>query len=165
MERIFVTLLIACIGGIIGIKLKIPAGAMIGAMIAVAAYHIWSGKGELPINFKIAAQIIVGGMLGLNFSMDTLHGLKDMALPAIVMLLGLMLLSVVLGIVVAKTTGLDLITALFSSAPGGITEMTLASEAYGADTPKVALLHLMRLISVITVLPLVIKAVLKWMIQ
>lgn len=165
MERVLITLLVACAGGIVGMKLKIPAGAMIGAMIAVAAYHIWCGKGEIPANFKIAAQIIVGGMLGLNFSMDTLYGLKEMALPAIVMLIGLMVLSVILGIVVAKTTGMDLITALFSSAPGGITEMTLASEAYGADTPKVAILHLMRLISVITILPIVIKSVLKWMIS
>lgn len=35
--------------------------------------------------------------------------------------------------------------------------MTLISEAYGADITKVALLHLMRLVTVITIMPLAIK--------
>ncbi|AOT72192.1 AbrB family transcriptional regulator [Geosporobacter ferrireducens] len=162
MERIFITLIIASLGGLVGVKLKIPAGAMIGAMIFVAVYNIWSSKGFIPENFKIAAQVLVGGMLGLNFTMDTLYGLKQMLIPALVMILGLIVLSILLGFVISKTTGMDLLTSLFSSAPGGLTEMILTSEAYGADTSKVAVLHLIRLISVITVLPLVIKGFIRY---
>ncbi|WZL71905.1 AbrB family transcriptional regulator [Clostridiaceae bacterium 35-E11] len=163
MEKIIYTLIVAGIGGMIGIKLKIPAGALVGAMVFVAIYNIWSGKGYIPTNFKLVAQIMVGGMLGLNFTMETIHGLKAMLIPAVIMVLGLMVLNLLLGFLLYKTTGLNLITALFSSAPGGLTEMVLTSEAYGADTSKVALLHLMRLISVITILPLVIKGFIKIM--
>ncbi|WP_053954939.1 AbrB family transcriptional regulator [Inediibacterium massiliense] len=157
MEKILYTLVIAVIGGLIGIKLKIPAGALVGAMIAVAIYNIYTGKGYIPIKFKIIAQMVVGGMIGLNFTMDIVKGMKELILPAFILVIGMTIFSIGLGFLISKFTGLDIVTALFSCAPGGITDMTLISEAYGAQTPKVAILHLMRLISVITILPMIIK--------
>ncbi len=157
MDKIIYTLLVAGIGGIIGIKLKIPAGALIGAMISVAIYNIVTGKGDIPINMKILAQIVVGGMIGLNFKMETLYELKNLIVPALILVFGLTFFSICLGFIISKFTGLDLVTALFSTSPGGITDMTLIANEYGAETPKVALMHLMRLITVITVLPIVIN--------
>lgn len=157
MERILYTLIIAGIGGLIGIKLRMPAGAFVGAMLAVAAFNISTGKGHIPTNFKLVAQMVVGGIIGLNFTLESVKGLKDLILPALVLIIGLTTFSILLGFIISKTTGIDLVTALFSSAPGGLSDMTIISEAYGADTPKVALLHLVRLITVITILPLVIK--------
>lgn len=156
MDKIIYTLVIAFIGGFIGIKLKIPAGALIGAMFAVAAYNMYTGKGDIPANFKLIAQIVVGGMIGLNFNTGTISGLKELIVPSFLLAAGLILNSIILGFVISKLTGLDMITALFSSAPGGIADMTLISDAYGADTPKVALLHLVRLISVISMMPFAI---------
>ncbi len=159
---ILLTLCVATIGGIIGIKLKIPAGALVGAMLAVAAIKIGTGRGELPYTFRLVAQIFVGGMLGLNFSMDTIQGLRNLILPATIVVIGLTLFSVILGFTLSKLTGIDLTTALFSVSPGGLTDMTLISGAYGADTPTVALLHLMRLLTVITVLPTIIGALMRY---
>ncbi len=157
MEKILYTLVIAMVGGILGIKLKIPAGALIGAMIAVAIYNINTGKGDIPPNFKLLAQIVVGGMIGLNFTMETVQGLKELLIPGLILVLGLTIFSLTLGFTISKLTGVDMITALFSTSPGGLTDMTLISEAYGAETPKVALFHLMRLVTVITVMPMAIK--------
>ncbi len=156
MEKIIYTLAVAAIGGYIGIKIKMPAGALIGAMIAVAVFNIQTGKGDVPSQFRVIAQVAVGAMIGLNFTMDTVTGLKNLVVPALVLVIGLTAFSLFLGFILSKVTGLDLVTALFSSAPGGLTDMTLISDAYGADTPKVALLHLVRLLTVISVLPLVI---------
>ncbi|MFZ5967882.1 MAG: AbrB family transcriptional regulator [Bacillota bacterium] len=162
MEKMIYTLVVAFLGGFLGIKLKIPAGALIGAMVAVAAYNISGGKGYIHPNFKVAAQIVIGGILGLSFTMETLYGLKELWVPAVVMIVGLMVLSLTLGVLISKFAGIDPITALFSSAPGGLTEMVITAEAYGADIKKVALLHLMRLITVITVMPVAIKVFLKY---
>ncbi|MBU5482889.1 AbrB family transcriptional regulator [Clostridium sp. MSJ-11] len=165
MEKIIYTLVIALLGGYIGIKAKIPAGALVGAMISVAIYNIYTGKGDIPYNFKLLSQIVVGGMIGLNFTMDSVKQLKSLIFPAIILVVGLTLFSLILGFIIHKITGLDLITSLFSSAPGGITDMTLISEAYGADISKVALLHLMRLVTVITVMPIAIKIFSKIMLK
>lgn len=157
MENVMLTLIVAGIGGLIGIRLKIPAGALIGSMISVAIFNILSDKGQMPTSFKLVAQIAIGGFIGLSFSKETVAGLKDLILPTIILVAGLMVFSVALGFIMYKSTDMDFITALFSTAPGGIADMTIISEAYGADIKKVALLHLMRLVSVITVLPLIIR--------
>lgn len=157
MDKIIFTLIIAGLGGCTGIKLKLPAGALIGSMFSVAVYNMSTGSGYIPIHFKLIAQIIVGGIIGLNFDTSTIKSLKKLAMPAVVLASGLLVFNLLLGYTISKLTGLDLTTALFSCAPGGVTDMTLISEAYGADTPKVVLLHLVRLISVISVFPLIIS--------
>jgi membrane AbrB-like protein len=157
MEKIIYTLIIAGIGGFIGFKFKIPAGALIGAMILVAIYNIFLGKGKMPADFKIIAQVIVGALIGLNFTRESISGLKELIGPALIIVAGLMISCVIIGILVAKFAGVDLVTALFSSAPGGLTDLALISEAYGADMSKVALLGLARMVSVVTALPLIIR--------
>lgn len=157
MDKIIYTLIIAAIGGYVGIKLKIPAGAMIGAMVFVAIYNIKTSQGHIPRDFKLVAQVVVGAMLGLNFNMESILALKKLVLPSIVLVVGLTVFSLLLGILIHKITGLDLVTALFSSSPGGLTDMSLLSEAYGAQTHIVALMHLIRLTTVITIFPILIK--------
>jgi uncharacterized protein len=157
MEKIIYTLIIAGIGGYIGVKLKVPAGALIGAMIFVAIYNIKTSQGYIPKDFKLIAQIVVGAMLGLNFNMEAILSLRKLILPSIVLVLGLTIFSLLLGLLIYKITGLDLVTALFSSSPGGLTDMSLLSEAYGAQTHIVALMHLIRLTTVITIFPIIIK--------
>lgn len=157
MDKVLYTLLLAGAGGYVGIKLRIPAGALIGAMAFVAIYNIYTGHGNIPKNFKIVAQIVVGGMIGLNFTMESILGLKKLIVPALILVVGLTLFSICLGFLISRLTGIDLITSLFSCSPGGLTDMTLISEAYGAQIHIVALLHLIRLVTIITVLPVVIN--------
>lgn len=165
MEKIIYTLLIGALGGYAGIKLKIPAGAMIGSMISVAVYNVLSQKGYVPSNFKLIAQIVIGSVIGLNFTLESFIELKKLIIPAIILVVGLTFFSVTLGLILFKITGsnlfksvaIDLPTALFSAAPGGLTDMVIMSESFGAQTHIVALLHLIRLITVLTVLPFTIK--------
>ena len=158
MQRIIFTLIVGIIGGYIGIKLKIPAGAMIGSMIFVGGYNVLTSGAHVPSNFKLIAQIVIGCTIGLNFTMDSVLGLKKInIIDGIIIVIGLTTLSVILGYTIHKFTGIDLPTALFSAAPGGLTDMTIMSESFGAKTHIVALLHLIRLTTVLTVLPMVIK--------
>lgn len=162
VEKIAFTLLLAVIGGSIGLKLKLPAGALLGAMIAVAVANLGFGYvGQIPPNFRTAAQMVVGGILGLSITRQTVASLRTMLLPAVVLVVAMISLSLVAGFILAKVTGMDLTTALFSSSPGGMTEMTLTSMSFGADTPTVALLQLLRMISIVSIMPLILKIVLK----
>lgn len=157
MRRIIITLAFATIGGLFGVKLKIPAGAMMGSMFFVALLNIFIVKCYIPINFKILAQILVGGVIGLNFTIDTIKGLKELIIPAIMLSVCLVMASIVIGYFIHRVTGLDINTALFSCSPGGITDMTLLSDSYGAESPKVAILQLVRLITIIGLMPTIIK--------
>lgn len=155
--KLLYTFGIAFVGGFIGIKLKIPAGALLGAMAAVAIYNIYSSQAYIPSNIKIAAQIIIGGTIGLGFTMETVNGLKSLILPTFILAGGLAVFCSILGIIIHKTTGMDLMTALFSSTPGGLTNITTVAEAYGADIAIVGLLATIRVVTVVTIFPLLFK--------
>ncbi|MCR1898830.1 AbrB family transcriptional regulator [Irregularibacter muris] len=161
MEKLMLTLLAAGAGGLLGIKLKIPAGAMIGSMFAVALLNIFTDKGYIPGNFKLVAQMVIGGLIGLRFTKESFYELRELIFPTIILVIGLTTLCVITGYIVYRFTDLDLVTALFSTAPGGLADTTIIAEAYGADVKKVALMHLMRLITVITLLPLVIRYIIE----
>ena len=155
--KILETIIIAIIGGVIGYRLKIPAGGMIGAMIAVGIYNYFSGEAYIPIKFKLFAQILTGGIIGLNFTQNTIKDLKEMIIPIIVSICTMMLICIVIGYILYKVTNIDLVTALFCMAPGGITDMTLAAQDMGAMTSTVAVFHFTRLVLVISLMPTVIK--------
>ena len=157
MQNLIYTLLIGSIGATIFTKLKVPAGAMIGSMVFVAIFNILTSKGYMPSDLKIVGQVIVGSIVGLNFNKEAILGLKKLVKPASLLVVGLTSTSLILGFSIYKITGLDLITALFSCAPGGLTDMTIMSESFGAKIHIVAILHLIRLITVLTIFPIVIK--------
>ena len=61
------------------------------------------------------------------------------------------------GMIIHRTQGLSVPTALFGMAPGGIADMTLAAMDFGADVSAVALLQTIRLIFLLIALPPVIR--------
>lgn len=157
MKKMIYTLLIGILGGIIGIILNIPAGAMIGSMVFVGIYNVKTNNAYVEKKLKFVGQIIIGCIVGLNFNMEAVIGLKELIFPAIILIVGLTGMCILLGYILYKVTNIDLTTALFSCAPGGLTDMTLMSEAYGAQIHIVAILHLIRLTTVLTIFPIVIK--------
>lgn len=155
MTRVLWTICMAGVGGMLGVKLKVPAGALLGAMVAVAIYNISTNHGVIPNELKIGAQIIVGGVIGLNFTLEMVKSLKTMIVPALILIVGLTSFSIVLGLIIHKVTGMDLLTALFSCSPGGLADMSILSEAYGAETAKVVIMHSLRLMTVVSLFPLI----------
>lgn len=155
--KIAVTIMVAAVGGLIGYRMKIPAGAMIGAMISVAVFNIAWGNAYIPVKFKVFAQILTGGIIGLSFSRDTLMQIKELLLPLTVSVALMMSFCVVLGILLYKFTDLDIITAMFALSPGGITDMTLAAQDMGGETSIIAVFHFIRLSLVVGFMPVIIR--------
>ncbi len=155
--RFMMTLLVGGAGGFIGMKLKLPAGALFGAMVTTAVYNLMTSRGYVPPQANTMLQIIIGATIGLNFTMETLKGLGSIFFSAVVMVAGLLAFSLILGWLIHKFTGMDLITALFSASPGGLANIVLISDAYGAEAHVVALLHTLRLVSVVVFMPAIVK--------
>ncbi len=168
MIKIGMTLVVAAIGGLIGLKLRLPAGGMIGAMFAVGLYNLSGAAGaimplDLPAHSKLVVQILAGAVIGMSINRELLIGMREMWFPALINTVTLLGLGLVVGLVLHKTAGMDLVTAMFGSAPGGLNEMTLAGEAMGGEGAKIVLLQTIRLVGVITVMPWVIRWALGWL--
>jgi len=153
------TLLVAFIGGWAGIRFRVPAGAMIGSLVAVAIYNYFSQMGYMPANLKIIGQIIIGGTIGMNFNKSSLAEMKQVFLPAIASVFILLTVGMIAGYVLHKVTGIDLVTALLGTSPGGLTDMSILAASYEADTITVSSIHLIRIFSVIFLMPIIVRII------
>ena len=157
----FITLLVGLIGAIIAIRYKVPAGAMIGSLFAVAIFNVLTNNADLPNSYKIIAQISTGTFIGAKITASDVKGLKNIFFPSLIMVILMGIVNFIMGYFIYKFTPLDMVTALFATAPGGLTDMTIISYDFGADSSKVALLQMVRLISVVSLIPALIKLVIK----
>lgn len=155
------TIVVAVIGGKIAMKLKIPAGAMIGAMILVSIFNLIFGIATMPQEYKILTQIATGSFIGARIKKEDILGLKQVFKPAIVIVSCMGIMNFILGYILYKNSSLDLTTALFSTAPGGMMDMSLIAHELNADSAKVVIFQLVRLISVIGVIPIFLKKIIK----
>jgi uncharacterized protein len=159
MNNLFITLIIGSVGGMIAMKFKVPAGTMIGAMVSVAFFNIITGDAFLPQNVRILTQIAAGAFIGTGIRKKDVLDLKYMIKPAVLMIFSMIILDLLMGYLMHRVTGIDLVTSLFASAPAGVVDMSLISSDLGADSSKVAILQLVRLMSVLIFFPTIMKFV------
>jgi len=161
--NLMLTALVSFTGGIIGYLLKVPAGAMTFSMIAVATLNISYNRAYMPLNIRRLTQVFAGILIGARMTYGDLIALKSVMIPAVVLLIGIIAVNLFLGFFISKVSEIDLVTSLFASAPGGMSDMALIAEDLGADAPKVAILQLARYVCVIAFYPIIIKFITSFM--
>jgi len=87
--------------------------------------------------------------------------LKAMLLPTIAVTVAMVAWGILLGFMVRRGTGWNLMTCLIATCPGGITQLSSIAEELGADPLRVSLLHLVRLFTIFLVLPPIITWILR----
>lgn len=148
----------ASIGGAVFYALNIPLPFILGGMIFCLAATML----RLPVSTPAAARppmsATIGVMLGSGFTPEIISLLGNWLVP----LAGLALFLVAAGLACVtfyrKVAKYDPATAYLAGMPGGLTEMTLLADAYGADSRRVALAHSARILIVVLTLPFVVEA-------
>ena len=152
-----VTFLFAAAGGLIGYSASIPAGTLMFSMIGVAFQNIFFKNAYMPKITKSFAQVFAGAMVGESVTYEALLRLKEAFLPAGIIVAGFVVMTVLLGMLLYKTSDLDLATALFACMPGGASDVALIAGDLGGDTAKVALFQIMRVIGVVVIYPIIVR--------
>ncbi len=102
---------------------------------------------------------ILGVFLGSAFTRDLVSQMSGW-LPAIAVLVVLgTICSVSAFLIFRRFAQLDPVTAYFASVPGGLSEMTLMGEHYGGKPPVISLIHVVRIIFVVSVVPIYFRFV------
>ena len=148
---------VAILGGWIALKLRVPAGALIGAMLATTALNIVFEMAYMPAGMKFFTQVVTGVYIGAKISRSNLHNLKAILKPALLLLCIMLTFAVCMGMLIYSLSDLSVPTALFAMAPAGITDMTLASMDFQAESSVVALIQTLRVIFTTALLPGLIK--------
>lgn len=148
---------VAAAGGLLAKLRKVPAGAMLGAMGAAAVLGMFMGDIVYPSNLRTAVQICSGIIIGCRFSRSDLIELRKIAKPACILIVMLLVWDTIFALLMARFTSVDLMTALFSCAPGGVTDLALIAVDFGANTETVTLLQLCRFVFVLLFFPPFLK--------
>jgi len=163
MLRFAVTLGIALAGGLLFQFLSFPAGMMVGAMLAAAAFNIKTAKSHMPKWVLNVVQAAAGTYVGSGISREILLSMSKIAVPILLVLCEVAVLSFSSGFIISRAAKLPRSTCMFAGTPGGLQEMSLLSEEFGCDTASITILQTARLIAVISVFPLLIRLITSWL--
>lgn len=153
-----ITHLVGGVGGWWGKKKGIPAGAMIGALLAVVLMNTIVGHAAYyPPNLRVAVQILSGLVIGSRFTRADIKNLRTMGKPILILLAALFAMTLGFSLLMQRLSGLSFMTALFSCAPGGMSDLALIAVDFGAETDKVMLLQVLRFVVVVVFFPNIIK--------
>ena len=144
--------------GLLALRTGLPGAPLAGALIGAAVVSM-SGRmdvAEWPPGTRTALQIGIGTVIGTGLTRTSLEQLQDLWRPAVLITLTLVMTGLVVGLWASRLLGVDPLITLLGAAPGGISGMSLVGEDYGVGA-AVAALHAVRLITVLLVLPLVVK--------
>lgn len=148
------TLALAAIGGAVGVRLKIPAGAFLVPMIAGSILHTAGViRIELPEWLLALSYGLIGWQIGLGFTRRIiLHASR--ALPQILAsILVLLAFCGGLALLLNKVVGIDPLTAYLATCPGGMDSIAIIASAAKVDLPFVMALQTVRFFLVILLGP------------
>lgn len=160
--KIVFTILVSLVGGIAGQTSTIPAGAMIFPMAMVVLLNITTTACYVPIQVKNIAQMLAGALIGCSISRTTLAGIDTMVVPLILLLAGYWGVNLIYSLYCKKKGLLDLKSAMFASAPGGATDMSLIAADLHADMTRIALIQVLQAVYAVTIMPAVITLFVKF---
>jgi membrane AbrB-like protein len=155
-RKIVFTILVSILFGGLGNISRIPAGAMVFPMLAVIALNVTTSACYVPIQVKNVAQLLAGTLVGCSITRSAFADIGSILVPLILLLINYWLVNLLYSLYCKKRGLLDLKSAMFASAPGGATDMSLIAADLNADLTKIALIQVLRAIYAVTLMPALI---------
>lgn len=156
-----VLLLATAVGAVVVGRAGVPGPALFAALIVGVVWSLRVDRGgrEVPRPAFVAAQAVVGVQIGLYLQVDTLDAVAADWLPVVLVGVGTLATTLVAGLVLARITDLDPVTASLGMVAGGATGIVAMSRDLGADDRLVAVMQYMRVLVVVILTPLLATAV------
>ncbi len=150
---------VGVIGGLIGTKLKIPAGILIGAMLSVIICKLFmQSDWEMPGGLNFVTQVLVGVMVASTFHPAMLKTLKLIALPVVLSSLMLICAGGLIAVLLSRLNLLDSATAYIATSPGAMTALIPMSMEGSGNPLIVTCFHFFRLLFILFTAPWILKA-------
>ncbi len=151
-------LAVGTLGGYFGTKLKIPAGALIGSLLAVICFKLISRVDwNVPKTFMFVLQVFLGIMVGASFQPGMLKVMGRMAFPVITSTLLLVGTGLLLSMVFTRMGLLDMGTAYLATSPGAMSALLVVALDSGKDAAVITCFHFFRVVFIILTMPLIYK--------
>lgn len=151
--RLAFGLVLGGVGGAVFAVLHLPLPWLIGALVAVAAARLVGLPVAAEPRLRNVFLGIIGIALGAYFTPTTAALLMAKAPLLVLAAFVTLAIGAALAPALARRGKVDMATAWFASIPGGVADMALLAEGYGGRPAPVALAQLLRVCSVVVLVP------------
>ena len=156
--RVFYTMAVGSAAGMAGSFIPfIPVPAMLASMLCVSLANMFVSPTFFPGKFRKFAQVAAAVLVGSRVTAETIMSLSQLIFPVFIMLAGFLVFHTLIALFVSRVTGLNKGVSLFSAIPAGAIDIVLVANEMHYQSPAIALFHLVRFISCMTIFPIVIK--------
>lgn len=136
--------------------LNFPAGALIGAMVAIGALKLTGHSvTEVPSALRFVALMVIGWDLGTRLDRQLVVALGDDLVLLVVIVGAFLIFGWVFAWGLWKAGLLDPATAVLATSPGGLVQMGALTAAMEVNAAFVVGVHLLRVVSVLLSVPLI----------
>jgi membrane AbrB-like protein len=146
-------LAVCTLGGALCAWLGTPLPWMIGSILAMAVAQMAGARLQALPGGRDAGMLVIGVTLGLYFNVPVVREVASFWPWFVFLGFAAIGLGATSALVLARLARVDRATAYFGSRPGGASEMAAMGEKYGAAPDRVAFAHSMRMLLVVTLIP------------
>jgi membrane AbrB-like protein len=147
------TLAIGMAGGTTLGLLKVPAGWLIGSMLAVAIAALSGRPMFVPRPLMNVIFVLIGISLGAVVTPETLNGMSAWPLSLAMMIVAIIAIGAAGGLYLRYVHGWGNTAALLASAPGALSQVMVMANELGVDVRSVAVVQTIRIMIVSIGLP------------
>ena len=159
-------IMISSSGGVLLSLTGLSIGWMIGTLIMAALLsfkrpallRLPNNRNGIPPYWLRIGQCILAIELGRKINLSVLHIFKENWMTILIILFLSIIFSVISGFVLWKSSGTDMLTSFFGTAPGGLSAMPGIAEEVGANTAVVTIIQTMRVFLVVFTVPIIISS-------
>jgi membrane AbrB-like protein len=157
------TAVLAPVGAILAIRLRVTAGVLLGPMVLTAAV-VLSGLADdfaVPALLGQTAFALIGLQIGLRFTPSTVRLLGRLTGPVLLSIAGLLAACFGMAVLLAATTPATLLDAYLATTPGGLYAVLALAYGAGANTTFIVAVQSLRVIAMVLIAPLAVRWTLK----
>jgi membrane AbrB-like protein len=149
-----VTGLVAAVGGWLGVRLKLPAGAFLGPLLlGVPLTALDIPVGALPPGLLPLCMWVLGVRVGSQFDAAAVHEMRRVALGALGAAVAVVGGCVLLAWTWSTLGGVDLLTTYFATSPGGADTVLAIALGTHASLSLVLAVQVGRLLLIFLIVP------------
>ncbi len=153
MRNLCETLVVGTIGGAILTVAQIPAGWLSGAMIAVAIAALAGRPMGMPAPLGRVVFVLIGISLGGAVTPETLQGIATWPLSVVLLCVGMTCAMFGSALYLRAVHGWDMLSGLFGSAPGALSQVMAYATQYHSDLRGIAIVQTIRVVILTALLP------------
>jgi membrane AbrB-like protein len=132
----------------------VPLPWLLGPLLTIGALSLTGLSLSTPWGSRQTGQLLLGTGIGLKFTLPVALFVTDHIGIMVFSALASMGFGLVAAFLLQRTARTDIATAYFSCVPGGVAEMSVQAERYGGESGPVALAQSLRVLCVVTTIPL-----------